>query len=139
MTFILHAVETLGVNVALTIHPQQVIVLFREELQHMQCGILLDTDDAVVTRRVVFRVIWAADAIALHSALSRNVRKCTGWAGCRLGVGLLSVRCGVGDGVTTPSHCLFEMPVVRIVRGHFAQLCMLFCPQSTPRCFQRWR
>ena len=35
MTFILHAVETLGVTVALTIHPQQVIVLFREELQPM--------------------------------------------------------------------------------------------------------
>ena len=46
--------------------------------------------------------------------------------GVGLGVGLLSVRCGVGDGVTTPSYCLFEMPVVRIVRGHFAQLCMLF-------------
>ena len=44
-----------------------------------------------------------------------------------LGVGLLSVRCGVGDGVTTPSHCLFEMPAIRIVRGHFAQLCMIFC------------
>ena len=33
----------------------------------------------------------------------------------------------LGDGVTTPSHCLIEMPAVRIVRGHFAQLCMLFC------------
>ena len=35
LTFSLHAVGTLGVTVALTIHPQQVIVLFREELQQM--------------------------------------------------------------------------------------------------------
>ena len=47
--------------------------------------------------------------------------------GVGLGVGLLIVRCGVGDGVTTPFHCLFEMPAIRIVHGHFAQLCMLFC------------
>ena len=44
-----------------------------------------------------------------------------------LGVGLLSVRYRVGDGVTTPSHCLFGMPAIKIVHGHFAQLCILFC------------
>ena len=47
--------------------------------------------------------------------------------GVGLGVGLLYVRCGVGDGVATPSHCLFEMSTIRIVRSHFAQMCMLFC------------
>ena len=47
--------------------------------------------------------------------------------GVGLGVGLLSVGCSVGDGVTTPSHCLFEMPAIRNVRNHFAQLCILFC------------
>ena len=47
--------------------------------------------------------------------------------GVGLGVGLLSVECGVDDGVTTSSHCLCEMPAIRIVRSHFAQLCMLFC------------
>ena len=68
-------------------------------------------------------------SVASHSKVHcpETVENAQVGLGVGLGVGLLSVGCGVGDGVTTPSHSLFEMPAIRIARSHFAQLCMLFC------------
>ena len=79
-----------------------------------------------------------------HSAVHcpETVEKAQVGLGVGLGVGLPSVRCGVGDGVTTlPTACLRCQPSGLCTAILHSCACSS-APQSTPRprdCFQRWR